>query len=292
MQSDAHANISFPKPVRNGLRRVYAKLASFKTSDFVNERLFAPSTYLLNRNGKLMRPTLVLIGAYVLGSNPIDFVDLAVASELLHTSSLIHDDMIDDDMVRRGSASVHVKYGGKVALLAGDALISKAVSLTAQYGERVLKSMTNASMDMCAGEVVDYEFQNKKYVPSLEQYLEVAFLKSASLIGACLNSAAVYGKYVSAKKLYESGTDLGMAFQIRDDIFDFASDNGKGRGGVVGPNVITSIQKEWKMDRTSAIAKAIELNNYYIEKSKARMKGMNNADLLSKYAEFIRVKEQ
>ena len=186
------------------------------------------STYLLKKNGKLIRPTLVLMGAHAVGNDPMEFVDLAVASELLHTSSLIHDDIIDGDLTRRGSKTVHAKYGEKIALLAGDALISKAVSMATRYGEDALRSMTKASMDMCAGELLDYDFQKTGKVPTVRQCLGINTLKTASLIATCCNIVAINRNERHSKEMYLFGRDLGIAFQIRDDIIDYKSWSRKG----------------------------------------------------------------
>ncbi len=281
--------VGLPKHVTDALVQVSSRLRSFKISDFVNTQLFAPSTYLLKRNGKLLRPALVLMGAHVVGKRPSDFVDLAVAAELLHTSSLIHDDIIDDDMARRGTKSVHSKYGSKPAILAGDALISKAVSLSARYGEDVLMSITKSSMDMCAGEMLDYSYQDSNSAPGLDEYINVSFLKSASLIAACWSAGAVYSNSKIAEKVHRSGVDIGIAFQIRDDILDFIrADKKHSRSGLV-PNAVTSLQKEYDIDKSSAIIRAVELNNRYIDMAEEKVKGTKAYEVLGNYSALIRV---
>jgi len=281
------ASIKLPDEVMDDLRKVSLKLSSFQKSDFVDRSLFEPSVALLSRRSKLMRPALVLVGAYAVGEDPDDFIDLAVASELLHTASLIHDDIIDRDTVRRGSFAVHEKYGEHVAILAGDALIAKAVSMAAGYGPEVLKSITQASMDACAGETIDYNYQKNGKVPGMKEYMKIAGLKSASLIGACCGAGAVYGSDSSSKDIYMSGRDLGIAFQVRDDIMDFI---GALRGRKQpASNVVLSLQKDYKIGSHQAVMRAVKINNDYVDMSRKRMKGSKYDMLLRGYAELIRV---
>ncbi len=282
-------NVTLPKDIRRDLKTVSSRLRSLGVSDFVNRDLFIPSVHLLNRNSKLLRPALVLMGAKAAGRNTSDFIDLAMAAELLHTSSLIHDDMIDGDSMRRGVESVHKKYGNAIALLAGDALLSKAISLASGYGEQTLKSMTKASMDMCAGEALDYGYQRSGRVPTLKEYIRVALLKSASLIGACWSAAAVHAKSSIGRSLYASGIDMGMAFQIRDDILDFVEWQGNGGSKRPVPNIVTSIGRDGSADERAALVKAVKLNNYYISRSEGRLRGMKSGGIFSGYAELIRV---
>lgn len=273
--------------IRGDLKKVSDRLSSLKVSEFVDKQLFDPSVHILNRKSKMLRPALVLMGANAIGSNTSKFIDLAVAAELLHTSSLIHDDMIDGDKVRRGVASVHVRYGGAIALLAGDALLSKAVSFASKYGERTLQALTKASMEMCAGEVLDYNCRKSGRTPSLSEYMRIATLKSAAFIGSCWNAAAVYTGNKLADDMYASGNDLGLAFQIRDDILDFV-DPIKSRTTLI-PNVVTSIQKDYKIGRYTAVVKAIQLNNDYITRSKDRLEGTKTHRMFSEYADLIKV---
>ncbi|MHB1830768.1 MAG: polyprenyl synthetase family protein [Candidatus Micrarchaeaceae archaeon] len=282
--------IQLPGSVTESLCKVSERLSSFKTSDFVDRALSGPSVALLGRKSKLFRPTLVLMGAYVIDRNPHKFIDLAVSAELIHTASLIHDDIIDGDTERRGSFSVQAKYGSHMAILAGDALTSMAISISAKYGERMLKSMSQASMDMCAGEALDYYYQKRRLVPSLEDYARMASLKSASLIGACANAAAVCNSHKSSDAMYLAGKDLGMAFQIRDDIFDFINaSNDRGVGKFI-PNIVASLEKDYRIGRYSALMKAVQMNNDYVERAERRMAKSMPGKIFSSYAELIKVR--
>ncbi len=287
MPKNTRNEVRLPESVREGLKRVTDKILSLSVSDFVSNGLYAPSTYLLKKNGKLIRPTLVLMGAHAIGNDPMEFVDLAVASELLHTSSLIHDDIIDGDLTRRGSKTVHAKYGEKIALLAGDALISKAVSMATRYGEDALRSMTKASMDMCAGELLDYNFQKTGKVPTVRQCLDINTLKTASLIATCCNIVAVNRNERHSKEMYLFGRDLGIAFQIRDDIIDYKSWSRKGGKGVPIPNMVSSIVHARGIGGHLAVLEAMKLNERYVRSAFMRLGNNKRTELLKDYARSI-----
>src|SRR5271154_1219981 len=121
---------ALPKEVKQALALTTRRLGSFRNSDFLTADLFAPSTYLLRMGGKMLRPSLLFLGAKAINERCSDYVDLAAAIELLHVSSLIHDDIIDNGKLRRGIKAVNAKYGNEAALLAGNALISKAIQLS------------------------------------------------------------------------------------------------------------------------------------------------------------------
>lgn len=281
--------VKFPRSILENLKRVRKRLESFSTEDFINGDLYLPSVHLLGKKSKLLRSTFVLMGAGMINENPIRFVDLAVAAELLHASSLIHDDIIDGDQIRRGVESVHSKYGIHIGILAGDALIAKSVELASKYGENVLMSITRSSMEMCAGEALDYRYQKMRSAPNLSQYIKIVTLKSASLIASCFNSAAVYKSSKIADEMYLSGKDIGIAFQIRDDIADYMYYVKKGRYKQLVPNVVTSIQKDYGIGRNYALIKAVHMNNEYVTRAQERLASIRLGSSFIKYSDLIRV---
>ncbi len=274
-----------PDDVAETLRLTAARLASVQEDEFVNEELFIPATHLLGGVSKLVRPALVFIGAHMIGEMPGKFVDLALAAEMMHVSSLIHDDMIDGDKERRGLTAVHVMYGNDAAILAGDALISRAISLSAKYGEGVMSHISKAAMEMCAGELLDSANQRSGKVPSIEKYKEIARLKSASLIAACCSAPAVYKKNGKSEAIFEFGKDIGMAFQIKDDV-----DERIGGDGMQISNIVSSIRAELLLDEKEACLKAIEMNNEYVESALSKIRELGYA-AMEKYAESIRIRE-
>lgn len=285
MQIKTGLRSPLPKPVESGLSIVATRINAFTAEDFVNDELFKPSMHLLSKPGKLLRPTLVLMGAQVIKDNPLEYTDLAVAVELLHVSSLIHDDIIDRDMIRRGAETVHVRYGDGAAILAGDALISKAIQLSARFGEPVMDYVARSAMDMCAGEVIDSKCQTEGTIPDLNTYLNIAYLKSGSLIGTSCGLVAKYKGMGLAEKLYKFGKDIGVAFQIRDDMLEFIED----KDDIQRTNVVaTLMEHSFNGNKKAAMKRASELNNYYIERSTRWLQRSDSARLLGSYAEFIR----
>lgn len=290
MHATKSQSVKLPASVRKSLKEVSARLSSFKKSDFVHKDLFNPSVHLLNRQGKLVRPTLVLLGAYLLTENPKKYVDLAVAAELIHTSSLIHDDIIDRDSQRRGLETVHKKYGSEAALLAGDALIAKAIYISSKYGPEVMNAMAKSSIDMCAGEILDNNFQKSGKVPSVEECLKIADLKSASLITTCCSIAAVRKHSKQSKNIYQFGKDVGIAFQIRDDIIDYISWSNRGRKERLVPNIVSSIQAQRGVSSRAALIEAGKLNERYLSSASRRLGGGAAARLIESYANLMMVK--
>lgn len=286
--------MALPVSINGCIRKTVSKLGSFGIRDFVSKDLAESATYLLKYPGKLLRPTLVFLGAMYTGRANVErYVDLAVAIELLHTSSLIHDDIVDMDSVRRGVESVHVRYGQENAVLAGDALIAKAIKESCKYGASVVDSISSAAMDMCAGEVIDFNYQKRNAVPSVRSYLLIASLKSCSVIGASASIAALHSSKQHVDELHQFGNSLGMAFQIRDDIIDFVEDGGVGKNGAreFRPNIVRSLQTYVTKNRTIALKRAKELNHYYVEKAIGRITERGNGKLLRRCAEAIRFSE-
>lgn len=285
--------VELPQDVEEALEKTNSGLRSFSRSDFFDAKLFVPSTHLLRHPGKLIRPTMIFIGAKTIGERPAKFVDIAMSAELLHTSSLVHDDIIDKDSKRRGVDTVHKKYGREIAILAGDALISKAVELIARYGERVVSAMSRSAMTMCAGELLDYRYQRNREIPTLRKYLHVAELKSASIMSMCSSVVALYKDSDFTSRLEKFGVNFGLAFQIRDDIIDYmqldSSNGSNGRFERFRPNVVTTLVEHDGLSKRQAITKAINLNNRYIDTAQEMLNGSPSFSVLKRYSEFVRV---
>ncbi len=282
--------VSLPNEVKKALKEVESRLASFKVSDFVNQELFDPSMHLLNKQGKLLRPTLLLLGSHLIDRNPSDYIDLAVAAEMLHVASLIHDDIIDRDHERRDLKAVHEQYGREAALLAGDALVAKAVAISSKYGENVLSAMAKASVDMCAGELLDYKLQKNNKMPSVSECINIDLLKSASLIATCCNITAVHSGSQMADEIHKFGRDLGVAFQIRDDIVDYGEWAERGRKGLLIPNIVSSLESENGLGSSEALSKAVAINSRYVKDAMDRLGNGAAAESMKDYAKLVMIK--
>ena len=296
MTLDSFRETKLPHEVELPLRSVGRKLSGLGRNQFISDSLYRSSMHLMKRKGKLIRPALVLLGAYLIGERPERFRDLAMSAELLHISSLIHDDIIDKDVSRRGVEAVHVKYGSEAAILAGDALISMAIGTSAKYGERVISRMSASAMEMCAGEMLDYGFQKDRRRPGVKEYEAIARLKSASLIATCCSIAAVYKKHRLALKLEEFGGHIGIAFQMRDDILEYAGAPGS-RGGSMErkgfrPNIIAVLKSTCLLDTDGAIRMAVELQQKHMDAATECLAGERSCKLLIHYANRIRLELQ
>jgi len=220
------------------------------------ERLYEASRYLLDAGGKRLRPTVLLVVAEALaGESPeaadyrafpdltgeaVDVMAAAVSVEVIQSFTLIHDDIMDDDDLRRGVPAVHREYDLETAILAGDTLYSKAFEIMLETGapaERSVEALdvlANTCTQICEGQSLDVEFENRDDVLP-EEYLGMVEQKTAVLYAA---SAAIAAILVGADDgtvdaLYGYGLDVGRAFQIHDDVLDLTvpSDRlGKQRG--------------------------------------------------------------
>jgi len=199
------------------------------------ETLYEAARHLSSAGGKRIRPLLCLLSCESVGGNPDNAIDTAVSMELIHTFTLIHDDIMDNDELRRGIPSVHVKFGESTAILAGDLLFSKAFELC---GEGAVKILARASSEICEGQEMDISFEKINSL-SENEYLEMIIKKTAKLFEASTWSGAVVGKGSNEEieNLANFGLNMGIAFQIQDDILDLIADEEK-LGKPVGSDII------------------------------------------------------
>ena len=228
------------------------------------ERLYEASRYLLEAGGKRLRPTILLLVAESLADvteadyssfptaygTDIDVMQAAMSVEIIQSFTLIHDDIMDDDEVRRGVPAVHEEYGLSTAILAGDTLYSKAFETMVKTGAAPDRSVDAVSelaqtcTRICEGQSLDISFEERGAV-SPDEYLEMVELKTAVLYAA---SAAIppilLGHDDAVDPLYGYGLDIGRAFQIQDDLLDLTTPTeklGKQRGSDLVENKQTLI---------------------------------------------------
>ncbi|MEM0271726.1 MAG: polyprenyl synthetase family protein [Thermoprotei archaeon] len=274
--------------------KVAQNLAEIGFNSFGETRLTKAATHLIKARGKLLRPTLVLLGSFCAGGiNPLS-LKAATAVELIHTASLIHDDLIDRDELRRGVPTVHKLFGEELAVLSGDLLISKAIELSAPCGELAIRELAKAAIDMSEGEARDYEVQNSKRKIGVEEYLDIVKLKTASLIG----SSAAIGGIVSGggadlySSLREYGFNLGIAFQIRDDYLNVLGlnlDKPKSTGGDMlhgRPNIVAALNTEYDFETSLNVSK--ELNRMYVVRAQEEAANIGHCgDILTEYSRLV-----
>ncbi len=183
---------------------------------------------VLSSGGKRLRPYLHLLSAELCGYQGRADVQLAAVFEYVHVASLLHDDVIDEAVLRRGMPSLNQKFGNTLTVLVGDYLCVKAQALALEHGDRsLLELVLQTTMDLVAGELLQ-EHAKKRLDLSLDEYLEIVDLKTGRLMaGSCEAGALLAGDERDsdrARRLREYGSLLGTAFQLTDDILDFEAD--------------------------------------------------------------------
>jgi octaprenyl-diphosphate synthase len=176
--------------------------------------------YVLQTRGKRLRPTLVLLSAQSVGGSVETVKNLALAIELLHAATLIHDDILDQDLFRRNSPTVNAKWGVRDAVLVGDALASLSIDLTADYGKDITKIMSRTCLLLSDGEFMDVENARERLKES--DYMKTIKRKSASLFKAATQCGAIAANASpdEIEALADFGENFGLAYQIKDDLSD------------------------------------------------------------------------
>lgn len=191
--------------------------------------LYEPVRYILSLGGKRIRPALVILACDLFTGAVESALIPAMAIEVFHNFTLLHDDIMDHSELRRGSPTVHVKYNENVAILSGDVMSILASRLMNQAPGVVLNIVhevfTKTAMQVCEGQQMDMNFEERLTV-SEEEYLTMIELKTAVLIAASLKIGAILGgsSQRDAEDLYEFGRSLGIAFQLQDDLLDTYGD--------------------------------------------------------------------
>ena len=187
--------------------------------------LYQPIYYLLNLGGKRLRPILTLMAADIFGNNHRKAIDAALAVEIFHNFTLMHDDIMDSAPLRRGSATVHNKWNTNTAILSGDAMMILAYQALESYKDPLFRKLNSlfskTAIEVCKGQQCDLDFETQLEVTQGD-YLEMIRLKTAVLIGCSLKMGALIGgaNQADSKNLYDFGVLLGIAFQIQDDYLD------------------------------------------------------------------------
>jgi octaprenyl-diphosphate synthase len=181
------------------------------------------SHYIIKRKGKQMRPMFVFLASKLNGGVTQSTYNAASLIELLHTATLVHDDVVDDAQTRRGFFSINALWKNKIAVLVGDYLLSRGLLLSVDNGEfDLLRVVSTAVKEMSEGELLQQEKSRLLNITE-EVYYKIITQKTASLIAACCAAGAIAAKTSKEEidKMHEFGINVGMAFQIKDDLFDY-----------------------------------------------------------------------
>lgn len=259
--------------------------------------LYEPISYILALGGKRLRPALLLMACDLFGGDVEGAVQPALAIEVFHNFTLMHDDIMDNAPLRRGQVTVHEKWNANVAILSGDAMMVESNKLMMHVPDAILRQVmgvfNETATGVCEGQQIDMSFEQRDNV-IIDEYLNMIRLKTAVLLGGTLKIGAIIGGAAleDAQLLYDFGVNLGIAFQLQDDILDVYGDPDK-FGKQVGGDIISN-KKTYLLIKALELAKdhqAHELNNWLImqlfdvpEKVTA-VTGIYNELQIRKYAE-------
>ena len=206
--------------------------------------LYEPIDYILGLGGKRMRPILVLMAHQLFDKNIEKAISPALAIEVFHNFTLLHDDIMDNAPLRRGQKTVHEKWNSNVAILSGDTMLVQAYQLMAEVDDTIVKQVlavfSKAAIEVCEGQQWDMDFETQSDV-SISDYLKMIEYKTAVLLGAALQIGGITSGASKEEQnhLYAFGRDLGIAFQLKDDLLDAFGDAatfGKQVGGDIMAN--------------------------------------------------------
>ena len=235
--------------------------------------LYEPIEYTLAAGGKRVRPQLAMIASQMFGGKDEEVLPAALALEVFHNFTLLHDDVMDKADVRRGRPTVHVKWNENTAILSGDQMLIEAYKLLsgvpADKLHIVLQLFNQMATEICEGQQYDVDFESQEQV-TIDEYLKMIRLKTSVLLANALQTGAyIAGADKQAQEaLYEFGINIGLAFQIQDDILDVWGDPktfGKAVGGDISCNKKTFVYLEaMRLLGDDAISlEARELKHWY-----------------------------
>lgn len=211
------------------LNKYHLLFTDFLLSNPMNRapvNLYEPADYILSLGGKRLRPVFVLIGCNLFDSKPEKALKTAMAVEIFHNFTLLHDDIMDNADIRRGKPTVHVKYNANTAILTGDVMMIQAYQYLLDNEDPILvKSLMDIfnkmAFEVCEGQQLDMDFESRDDV-SIDEYIKMITLKTSVLLAASLQLGAVIGgaSTTDQNHLYEFAKNFGIAFQLQDDILD------------------------------------------------------------------------
>ncbi len=256
-----------------------------KLRELSPKEMYNPMDYIIGLGGKRVRPLMTLVGCDLFDENPDEAIPAALAVELFHNFSLIHDDILDNAPLRRGSVTVHEKWGHGIGLLSGDGMLVKAYDVLSKsksnYIPYLLRIFTKTGLEVCEGQQMDMNFETTEYV-SVADYIEMITKKTAVLLGCSLQMGAICANASvdNQNHLYEFGKHIGIAFQILDDLLDVYAEDEK-FGKQLGGDIISN-------KKTFLLLSAIQLAN---ESQKKRFEQLLSTKDISNLDKITEVKQ-
>jgi geranylgeranyl diphosphate synthase type II len=218
--------------------------------------LYEPINYILSMGGKRMRPALLLMACDLFGGDVEKALPPALAIEVFHNFTLMHDDIMDNAPLRRGKVTVHEKWNQNAAILSGDVMLIEGYKLMMQVEDRLLRVIldifNDTAVGVCEGQQLDMDFENRNDV-KIDEYIYMIRLKTAVVLGGALKIGSILGgaDMKDAELIAEFGENLGLAFQLQDDILDVYGSPEK-FGKQVGGDIISN-------KKTYLLIKSLEL---------------------------------
>jgi len=243
---------------QSGLKKIVNKALVNLSYNTESDRLIDPVRYILSIGGKRLRPVLALMTCNLFSDKIDEAVIPVTGLEIFHNFTLIHDDIMDKALVRRGFSTVHSKWNVNQAILSGDvmAFITNECFLQSpsHIMQKVFRVFNKAAIDVCTGQQLDMDYE-KAAIVSHDEYLRMIELKTAALIAASVRIGAIFGGADDreCELIYEYGRSLGLAFQIQDDLLDTYGDS-KVFGKISGGDIVAS-------KKTFLYVKALEIAN-------------------------------
>ncbi len=254
------------------------------------ENLYQPIAYSLEMGGKRLRPILTLAACDLFGGNINQAIDAAVGIEIFHNFTLVHDDIMDDAPLRRGSKTVYKKWNSNIAILSGDTMFAIALQQLTHTNHPKLKEIISVfvqtAIEVCEGQQFDMDFESRSDV-SIAEYLEMIRLKTAVLLGASLKIGALLANAGEdqTRLMYDFGINAGIAFQLKDDWLDAFGDQakfGKSIGGDILANKKTYLYLKCLQMASSADREILQ-NLFQISQSDENAKVRSVLELFNKY---------
>ena len=268
----------FRSVIQTEFRQFEEAFAAILQSD--NPLLNEVLDYVYAKRGKQLRPILVLLSAGLCRGITSKTIQTAASLELMHTASLMHDDVVDDTPMRRGAKATHEVWSNKIAILVGDFMLSKAIELlSAVRNTSILSIISEMCASLTSGELLQLHSGESMWI-SEEQYLQVIKHKTAHLFSACSEAGAVSAGATSRQQtaMRQFGMCLGLCFQLKDDVFDYSDieDLGKPtmndlRDGKATVPIIKSLQRAPKeeADHIKEIVEALANKSPHIDNFEA-----------------------
>jgi geranylgeranyl diphosphate synthase type II len=239
------------------------------------EKLYTPIDYVMMQGGKRLRPLLTLLACDLFGGNLQLAKYPALAIEVFHNFTLVHDDIMDEAPLRRGFETVYKKWNANIAILSGDTMFAMAYQYAVKTAPDriplILDTFSKAAIEVCEGQQLDMDFEQQSTV-TIDDYIQMITLKTAVLLGASLQIGAItaYADAADIENIYRFGIDLGIAFQLQDDMLDVYGSQqefGKKNGGDIIAN-----------KKTYIYLKALELANNEQKRTLVELYQSSNAN--------------